>query len=144
MSNTEPIPKDLYDLIRKSWSQETCYPPQRAEWSEDTPSTGHCFVTALSVHNLCGGDIIMSSVKVPGKEKEILHLYNRFGTMDIDLTRDQFPQGSVVRYYDMNKPENLKLKERCLTNPEGIERFMMFFNRVMAARIATRPQPKPL
>ena len=79
-------------MIKEAWCRETASPGCQDGWSEDNPSWGQCAITALAVQNLVGGDLMRTVVEGHGS-----HYYNRLldGT-EIDLTRDQFPEGTEV------------------------------------------------
>ena len=83
----------LKKVLLKSWSKETSYFP--IEWSELNPSFGQCAVTALIVNDYFGGDIVWSEALLPNGEK-ISHFFNRINDEEIDLTRSQFPKGTIV------------------------------------------------
>src|SRR3989344_5562612 len=82
-----------YD-IRHAWCRETSIKP--GLWSGYDRSIGQCAVTALLIQDLFGGDIMKCNIPAFGA-----HYWNRhrmaFGkSIDIDLTRDQFPKGLVI------------------------------------------------
>lgn len=79
-------------LIRKVWCRESASPSSQNEWSEQNPSWGQCAVTALLVQDIEGGELIRTVVDGFGS-----HYYNRLPSgQEIDLTRDQFPEGSII------------------------------------------------
>ncbi|GAB2589276.1 hypothetical protein GCM10027168_22720 [Streptomyces capparidis] len=85
----------MEEALRSSWAEDTCAPDDRARtgWSEDNPALGHCDVTALVVHDLLGGDLLVAEVHLGG-EQHGYHWWNRLpGGVEIDLTRDQFRLG---------------------------------------------------
>ncbi len=79
-------------FIRGSWSADTASPSCVASWSALNPSLGQCAVTALLVQDLWGGQLIRTVVAGQGS-----HYYNRLPDgQEIDLTRNQFPPGTVI------------------------------------------------
>src|SRR3990172_8015006 len=81
--------KSLEKLLRESWSKETCYPSCVNEWTSDNPALGQCAVTALVVQDYFGGDLLYC--------KHNHHYWNRLpNNREIDLTREQFPQGTTI------------------------------------------------
>lgn len=89
---------EIDSAMRASWAADTCSPDDEARvpWTADNPAWGHCDVTALVVHDLLGGDLVMGEVHLDG-EKHGYHWWNRLGSgFEVDLTREQFQQGQVV------------------------------------------------
>jgi len=80
----------LENAVRDSWSPETTY--ARADYlaaSTGVASRGQCGPTALVVHDLLGGDLVMADL-FSGGEKIGVHYWNRLsGGVEVDLTRDQ-------------------------------------------------------
>lgn len=85
----------LIDLFRQAWSAETASPGCRAAWSPSNPSFGQCAVTALCVQDMCGGTIVRCVVEGFGSHY-FNHLVNGEGYSVYDLTRMQFPSGTVI------------------------------------------------
>ena len=78
------------NAIRASWAGDTCDPDDLPNWRPDNPARGQCGVTALVIHDLLGGELILGEVYVNG-QKEGHHWWNRFASgLEIDLTREQF------------------------------------------------------
>jgi hypothetical protein len=89
---------EIERAIRASWAADTCSPDDmtRAGWQPDNPAWGHCDVTALVVHDIFGGDLVMGEVFV-GAEQQGYHWWNRLASgVDLDLTREQFRRGQTV------------------------------------------------
>ncbi|MBO1416744.1 hypothetical protein [Streptomyces sp. FH025] len=87
---------DIERAIRSSWGVDTCAPEDLAHWRPDNPARGQCGVTALVVHDLLGGELMMGEVYVDGVRTD-LHWWNRFATgFEIDLTREQFGPDELV------------------------------------------------
>jgi hypothetical protein len=83
-------------VIRAAWDADTCDPVDLADWSPDNPARGQCGVTALVLHDLFGGDLVLGEVRVDGVRTGH-HWWNRFGPgIDVDLTREQFRADEVV------------------------------------------------
>lgn len=84
--------------VRASWAADTCSPDDaaRSPWTAENPSWGHCDVTALVLHDLLGGDLMLGEVHLAGQQHGY-HWWNRLPTgIEIDLTRDQFRDGQLV------------------------------------------------
>ncbi|MGW2249344.1 YunG family protein [Kitasatospora sp. NPDC001660] len=87
---------DIERAIRSSWGVDTCAPEDLAHWRPDNPARGQCGVTAMVLHDLLGGELMMGEVYVGGVRTD-LHWWNRFGPgVEIDLTREQFGPDELV------------------------------------------------
>ena len=85
---------DVETAIRGAWGRETSDDPD--EWSEANAARGQCAVTALLVHELLGGDILVANVLRDGVRVE-RHAWNRLASgVTIDLTREQFRNGEAL------------------------------------------------
>jgi pimeloyl-ACP methyl ester carboxylesterase len=88
----------IENALRASWAADTCSPDDqaRARWSADNPAWGHCDITALVVHDLLGGELVVGEVHLAG-EPQGFHWWNRLpGGFEVDLTREQFRLGQAV------------------------------------------------
>ncbi|MFC1686864.1 hypothetical protein ACFL0E_00720 [Nanoarchaeota archaeon] len=83
---------DLEKAITYSWYKDTSADSEN--WSNENQSYGQCAVTALIVQDYLGGKIVNSLVDV-GERKES-HYFNNINGTEIDLTGDQFPEGTVI------------------------------------------------
>jgi hypothetical protein len=89
---------DLDTALRACWAADTCSPSDitRIAWSPDNPAWGHCDITALIVHDLFGGDLVLGDVHQDG-DPQGYHWWNRLPSgIELDLTREQFVRGQVV------------------------------------------------
>jgi hypothetical protein len=87
---------DVEQAVRASWGADTCDPVDRAGWHPGNPARGQCGVTALVLHDLFGGELVLGEVRVAG-ERTGVHYWNRFGAgLEVDLTRGQFRQDEEV------------------------------------------------
>jgi hypothetical protein len=89
---------EIDSAIRASWAADTCSADDaaRVPWTTDNPAWGHCDVTALVLHDLLGGELMLGDVHHDG-EQHGYHWWNRLTTgIEIDLTREQFQEGQVV------------------------------------------------
>jgi hypothetical protein len=94
------VPLTLQDMeraIRAAWSRETTFASDEyLSKTPDRPSRGQCGPTALVVHDLLGGDLLVSDVAVDGVVDGV-HYWNRLSDgVYVDLTRDQFAADEVV------------------------------------------------
>jgi hypothetical protein len=87
----------LERAIRVSWSPETAF--ASADYlgrAPDRLSRGQCGTTALVVHDLLGGEVLVADVAVGGAVDGV-HYWNRLPDgRCVDLTADQFVDGEVV------------------------------------------------
>jgi hypothetical protein len=89
---------DIERVIRASWSEATCDPVDRAEWSSEAPARGQCAVTALVVQDLFGGELLLAEVRNADGSRQGLHYWNRLaGGVEVDLTREQFAPTEIVQ-----------------------------------------------
>ena len=84
---------ELEKVLQKSWSKETS--ACSAEWDESNPALGQCAITALIVNDYFGCDIIWAEAVLPNGKKSA-HFFNYIDNKEVDLTRSQFPQGTVI------------------------------------------------
>ena len=128
---------DLSELephVRASWSAGTCDPVD-LPWSAADPSRGQCGVTALVLHDLLGGELLVAEVTYADGGQQGWHTWNRLpdGTV-VDLTREQFA------------PHELVGAPRAVVRPPGppgrcLEQYVLLRDAV-AARLAAREQPR--
>ncbi|MBO2461335.1 YunG family protein [Actinomadura violacea] len=88
----------LAQAFRASWAADTCSPDDlaRAGWRPDNPAWGHCDITALVVHDIFGGELVVGEVHREG-EQQGYHWWNRLSSgVELDLTREQFRDGQIV------------------------------------------------
>jgi hypothetical protein len=90
--NRQEVIDKLKEILRKAWSKETSADPEN--WSNENPAYGQCAVTALIVNDIFGGKIVWAEVDVNGKK--VSHYFNVVEGEEIDLTREQFPKGTIV------------------------------------------------
>jgi len=93
----DPEPAEVFAAIRAAWALDTCDPVDADDWSAAHPSRGQCGSTALTIHDLLGGDLLIAEVARANGTRQGVHYWNRLpdGT-EIDLTRDQFTDNEVI------------------------------------------------
>jgi hypothetical protein len=88
---------DIERAIRDSWGIDTCDDHDVDHWTSENPALGQCGVSAMTLQDLIGGDLLESEVFFADGSKQGYHYWNRLaGGIDIDLTREQFREGEVV------------------------------------------------
>jgi hypothetical protein len=93
-----PTLDDVTAAVRAAWSRETCDDVDLADWTPANPARGQCGATALTVHDLLGGELLLAEVLRPDGSRQGVHWWNRLpdGT-EVDLTRAQFAPDEVVQ-----------------------------------------------
>ncbi|MFE7607021.1 YunG family protein [Streptomyces celluloflavus] len=90
--------------FRASWAADTCSPDDDADWQPGNPAWGHCDITALVVHDLFGGDLMLGDMHHAG-EPAGYHWWNRLPSgIDIDLTSEQFTVGQLAVHHCWRAP----------------------------------------
>jgi hypothetical protein len=134
---TQPIPltlRDLDEALRAAWAADTCSPDDvaRAPWRPDNPAWGHCDITALVVHDVFGGDLMLGEVRAANGESQGYHWWNLLPSgLQLDLTREQFRQGQSV------------VAARVVARPPGPPRRRGAEYALLRERVAARVGPLP-
>ena len=107
------IRPDVEAAIRAAWALDTCDPVDADDWSADNPSRGQCGSTALTVHDLLGGELLIAEVRRADGSRQGVHYWNLLpdGT-EIALTREQFASNEVVQEPQI-VPRPAGLPKRC-------------------------------
>jgi len=80
--------KELRAKFEKAWSRDTCW--HKMDFHPKVPSGGQCFVTAMIVQDIFGGDLIQGTVFTT------THYWNLLPNgREYDLTSDQFDGCSI-------------------------------------------------
>jgi hypothetical protein len=83
------------ELLRSSWSRETCAPRSARHWSQNNRAAGQCDVSALIIDDLFGGTIMRAEIIGYGA-----HYYNHVsmgeGYYPLNVTRSQFPLNVTI------------------------------------------------
>lgn len=87
----------LESALKQSFSAETCQ--GRNKWNQDNSAYGHCALAVLIVQDYFGGEIVFASAKL-SDGKEVKHYFNKIDNKMIDLTKSQFPLGTVITAKD--------------------------------------------
>ena len=129
------IPKTFAEIesaIRGAWSADTRDPSD--DWSPANPASGQCGVTALVLNDIFGGHLLVAEVQYVDGTHHGNHYWNRFGGIEVDLTREQFDDSVVIRTPSM------------VTRPPGpprrcAEQYSLLRHRVFAALGLALPEP---
>jgi hypothetical protein len=91
--------------VRRSWSRDTCDPVDLPTWSPENPARGQCGVTAVVLHELLGGHVLVATVDHADGSRQGMHYWNLLSCgLQIDLTREQFTAGERV-----GEPESVQI-----------------------------------
>lgn len=114
---------ELEAKIRNSWSKDTSDDPD--EWTESNPARGQCGVTAMVIHQMFGGVLLVSDVFRDGVRVEA-HYWNRLPSgLEIDLTREQFRAGEKF-----GEPRMIDPAISQEPKPESLRRVRLMSSRV--------------
>jgi hypothetical protein len=103
------VQEDLEAAVRAAWALDTCDPVDADDWSRASPSRGQCGSTALVIHDLLGGDLLIADVVRGDGSRQGVHYWNLLpGGTELDLTREQFTADEVIQ------------QPRILRRPEGM------------------------
>lgn len=84
--------------VRAAWCRQTCDDSDLPDWSPGNPARGQCGATALVLHDLLGGDLLLAEVLLPDGSRQGVHWWNRLPDgCEVDLTREQFAPTEVVQ-----------------------------------------------
>jgi len=97
MIGAEYVDPDLIAALQKSWSRESAWPVSQQDWTPDNSSWGNCFVTTLLLWHEMGGQLIPGNAYIPGDDKPAWHFQLDLNDQRIDLTWQQFPEGTVFQ-----------------------------------------------
>lgn len=56
------VREDVEAAVRAAWALDTCDPVDAEDWSAANPSRGQCGSTALVIHDLLGGELLIAEV----------------------------------------------------------------------------------
>jgi hypothetical protein len=92
------VQEDLVAAVRAAWALDTCDPVDADDCSAASPSRGQCGSTALVIHDLLGGELLIAEVVRGDGSRQGVHYWNLLpdGT-ELDLTREQFADDEVIK-----------------------------------------------
>lgn len=109
---------DLYKILEKSWSEDTCCDSLKKLWNEENPSLGQCAITSLIVNDFCGGKIMRCRCETES------HYYNVINNRIIDLTNKQF--NKIPEY----KSSEERTREYLISNEDTKKRYLLLLKNV--------------
>ncbi|MDO8511158.1 MAG: hypothetical protein Q7S55_03260 [Nanoarchaeota archaeon] len=117
----------LEEAISRSWSRETSSDPER--WNPENPAWGQCAVTALVINDYLGGEMVWAEAKIPDG-RGISHYFNLIDEQEVDLTRNQFPEGTVIPRGVEKKKQYASTKDYVLSFPVTQQRYLLLKQQV--------------
>ena len=89
--------RQVEQAVCAAWSAETAFAsPAYLARAPEHPARGQCGPTALVVHDLLGGDLLVAQVRAAGVVDGV-HYWNRLDDgREVDLTGDQFTDDEAV------------------------------------------------
>lgn len=106
-------PRDMYDVLLKCWSMETCAPRLRDKWSTENYTEGQCSISSFLIQDIFGGRVY--GVPLPDGG---FHCFNEVNGCVFDLTSEQFGDEKLV--YDF---EHEQLREEHFASEEKKARY---------------------
>lgn len=114
----------FYNKLKNAWCKESCSPSLRENWPNGNLAKGQCFVTAMAVNEVFGGDVFELRIT----EKEI-HYYNVIDGEIVDLSSEQFDEHITVDFYRAGTPTDIVLR---MSDPVKKERYAVLISRINA------------
>ena len=109
----------LTNALRVAWSKESS---SDKNWTPSNPSAGQCAITACIIQDYLGGEIMHVTATLSNGEK-VSHYYNDLNSAEIDLTKQQFPEGTTFAEPDQRTGDFKTTREYCLSFPDTAERY---------------------
>lgn len=131
--NEQMVPLRILEAIKSSWCADSTYVPE-SYIAMSIPSWGQCTVTALVLQDYMGGEIVRVESYKDGF-KLTSHYFNRFPDHDIDITRNQFEDGTHL--FD----EELRDRKVLLENKDLWERYKVLSEGVLSRMVAFARYP---
>ena len=119
----------LEGIIRESWCKETSTDPEH--WTEENPAWGQCAVTALVVNDYCSGKLVWAQAQAG--DEGYSHYFNLIDGEEYDLSREQFPPGTIVPAGMDKKKGFPSTREYVLSYEKTVQRYEILKARVQDA-----------
>jgi len=112
-------------ILRQAWSKESSY---GHVFEAGNPALGQCAVTALVVQDHFGGLIVWCAATLPDGRK-VSHYFNQVDGEEIDLTRCQFPAGSIIPPGVEKKKDFATTRDYILSDEDTKARYLILRNK---------------
>jgi len=109
---------EMYSIVSKSWSKETCSPGLKNEYNKSDKALGQCAVTALIVNDFTGAKIMRCMCETGS------HYYNLINNEVVDLTKSQFKE---IPNYELGEE---RTREYLLSNEDTKKRYLLLLKKV--------------
>jgi hypothetical protein len=119
-------PDKLRSILEHSWSAETSANPA---WTAANKPLGQCAVTACIVEDYFGGEILNTKAELPDGTIDS-HYYNVIDGEEVDLSRDQFPEGTTFPAGQPKHGDYASTREYILSYPVTKHRYDILRERV--------------
>jgi len=116
----------ITNALRVAWSKDTS---SDKGWSSGNPASGQCAVTTCIIQDYLGGEIQHTTATLKDGTK-ISHYYNNLNSADIDVTKQQFPEGTTFAEPDQKIGSFRTTREYCLSFPDTFKRYELLKSRV--------------
>ncbi|PIN69353.1 hypothetical protein COV93_05865 [Candidatus Woesearchaeota archaeon CG11_big_fil_rev_8_21_14_0_20_43_8] len=117
----------LEKILKRAWCRETSADPDN--WTEKVPEYGQCAVTACVVQDYMGGEIVWANAKHPNGQ-EISHYFNVVDDEEVDLTRSQFPEGTLIPLGVPKRKQFPTTRDYVLSYGPSLDRYKILKHRV--------------
>lgn len=114
------------NILKKAWSKESSY---YHTFDENNPALGQCAVTALVVNDYFGGEIVWCEAVQPDGQK-ISHYFNKINSDEVDLTRSQFPEGTIIPVGSEKKKGFATTRDFILSNEDTKVRYLILKDKI--------------
>ena len=68
-----PALDEVTAAVRAAWCRQTCDDSDLADWTPGEPARGQCGATALVLHDVFGGDLLLAEVLGPDGARQGVH-----------------------------------------------------------------------
>lgn len=112
----------FYNKLKNAWCKESCSPSLRENWPNGNIAKGQCFVTAIAVWEIFGGEVF--ELKIAENE---IHYYNVINGEIVDLSSEQFGEYVTADFYRAGIPSNVALR---MSDPIKKDRYTVLISRI--------------
>jgi len=113
--------------LELAWCAKTMLPEEQADFDGTDPSYSQCFVTAMVIAYLLGGQIAQGTIR---EDPENIHAWNILpDDSQHDFNRKQFPKGFHIDLVKTRSFQSLLESSNAIKN-ETSKRFLLLLDRV--------------